>query len=76
MSTEPNSNPIAVCESGSFSFAMCACRWRGPARRSRRMTREDADEHRKTGCAPSTSEMPESLAGQPRPGYWQTTSHS
>jgi hypothetical protein len=39
------SSPLHISEKGNFANAACACGWQGPARRSRRRARDDADEH-------------------------------
>ena len=42
---------VTTRERGSFSSALCACGWRGPARRARDRARADAEEHLRTGAA-------------------------
>ncbi|MET8697263.1 hypothetical protein ACFVUH_35370 [Kitasatospora sp. NPDC058032] len=36
---------VAISERGSFSLATCSCGWFSPARRSRDLSRREADAH-------------------------------
>ncbi len=36
---------VVISERGSFCFATCSCGWFSPARRSRDLTRREADDH-------------------------------
>ncbi|WP_380278142.1 hypothetical protein [Kitasatospora purpeofusca] len=36
---------VAISERGSFCHATCACGWYSPARRSRDLTRREAEDH-------------------------------
>ncbi|MFB7476457.1 hypothetical protein [Kitasatospora sp. NPDC056184] len=36
---------VAISERGSFCYATCVCGWYSPARRSRDLTRREADDH-------------------------------
>ncbi|WP_043194287.1 hypothetical protein [Streptomyces sp. NRRL F-2664] len=41
----PTAHPTSTAERGSFCLAVCACGWKGPARRSRDLARQDAAGH-------------------------------
>ncbi|MER5354739.1 hypothetical protein ABT093_30950 [Kitasatospora sp. NPDC002551] len=44
---------VEISERGSFCHATCSCGWYSPARRSRDLTRREADAHLSTvGAAP------------------------
>ncbi|MER7707594.1 hypothetical protein ABTX81_32435 [Kitasatospora sp. NPDC097605] len=36
---------VAISERGSFCYATCSCGWYSPARRSRDLTRREAEDH-------------------------------
>ncbi|MFF7458594.1 hypothetical protein [Kitasatospora sp. NPDC008115] len=42
---------VAISERGSFCYATCSCGWYSPARRSRDLTRREADDHLAAGEA-------------------------
>ncbi|BFV57868.1 hypothetical protein KCMC57_up29720 [Kitasatospora sp. CMC57] len=45
---------MAVVERGSFAIAHCTCGWSAPARRSRDLSRRDAEAHGSEDGGPET----------------------
>ncbi|MCX4526621.1 MULTISPECIES: hypothetical protein [unclassified Streptomyces] len=41
----PTGHTTSTAERGSFCLAVCTCGWKGPARRSRDLARQDATRH-------------------------------